>query len=557
MTANVVRVNSDYKIQTVTGGQIVLDTINDSGNGRTSFNLNSFTGKTGTGPYYITFAITTQSIAPVINTKYLISGNSNVNYNGSHNAVNSTTSSITIRYTNDPGTFGTGTTSAEYIANVGSVLILGNLDVLGSSTIIESTAVEISDVILTLNRDEVGNGVTGISPELKISGIEIERGTASTGYARWQWDDNQTWFNPHAGASNPQHGMWVSKTINGGLNGIQTNSITTGTTGDDLYLLSNGTSIISVTGTLNYEQQVLDYDNGLAYRDADIIPNIKAVTDKISYELTFKSSNRIRRGNTEMAVFDERITNQMVSYRTSGTSNIVTIEHSPIQNSDINVSNTSYVTITGSVSGNLNGYWPVVTASPDGLYFTIQITTPSNFANLDWTGEISLDLYNSNALVKINDNIVTKFYESYAETYGIKIEDSTISSNVEDMDLTLDVYGTAKLMIMPPTKIDDSTISTDIYTGALVVAGGLGVGDNLNVAGDIAANDSNLSGNLSVTGTSLLKFQGSDPTADSGGVIIYTKDSDLGASGVYFVNNTTQGQLISKSKALAYSIIFG
>ena len=381
MTANVIRVNSDYKIQTVGGGQIILDTINNSGNSGTIFNLNSFISKSGTGPYYIIFAITTRAVAPVVNSKYLIAGNSNVNYNGSHVAVSSTTSRITIRYTNDPGTFGTGTTSAEYIANVGSVLILGNLDVLGASTTIESTAVEISDVVLTLNRDENGNGVTGISPELKISGIEIERGTASTGNARWHWDDNQTWLNPHPGSPSG-HGVWVSKTTSGGLNGIQTNSITTGTTGDNLYLLNSGTSIISVTGTLDYEQQVLDYDNGLAYRDADIIPNIKAVTDKITYELTFKSSNRIRRGNTEMAVFDERITNQMVSYRTSGTSNIVTIEHSPLQNSDINISNTSYVTITGSVSGNLNGYWPVVTAAPDGLYFTVQITTPSNFANL-------------------------------------------------------------------------------------------------------------------------------------------------------------------------------
>jgi hypothetical protein len=409
---------------------------------------------------------------------------------------------------------------------------------------------------LTLNRDENGNGVTGISPELKISGIEIKRGTASTGNARWHWDDNQTWLNPHPGAPSGL-GMWVSKTTSGGLNGIQTNSITTGTTGDNLYLLNSGTSIISVTGTLDYEQQVLDYDNGLAYRDADIIPNIKAVTDKISYELTFKSSNRIKRSNTEVAVFDETISAQMVSYRTSGTSNIVTIEHSPLQNSDINISNTSYVTITGSVSANLNGYWPVVTAVSSGLYFTIQIDTPSNFANLDWTGEITIDLYDSNAAVIVNNSTIATFYESHAETYGIKIEDSTISSNVEDTDLTLDVYGTAKLMIMPPTKIDNATVSSNSTSGALIVVGGVGIGNNLNVLGDITANDGTLSGNLSVTGTGLLKFQGSDPTPDSSGVTIYTKNSDLSASGVYFVNSTTQGQLISKSKALAYSIIFG
>ena len=550
MTANVIRVNSDYKIQTVGGGQIILDTINNSGNSGTIFNLNSFTSKSGTGPYYIIFAITTRAVAPVVNTKYLIAGNSNVNYNGSHVAVSSTTSSITIQYTNDPGTFGTGTTSAEYIANVGSVLILGNLDVLGSSTIIESTAVEISDVILTLNRDEVGNGVTGISPELKISGFEIERGTASSGNARWHWDENQTWSNPHTGGTT-KTGAWVSKTTTGGLNGIQTNSITTGTTGDNLYLLNSGTSIISVTGTLDYEQQVLDYDNGLAYRDADIIPNIKAVTDKITYELTFKSSNRIRRSDTEVAVFDENISSQITIYSTSGTSNIVKIEHTPLTNADLNITNTSYVTITGSSSTNLNGYWPVVTALSNGLYFTVQITTPSNYSNLTWTGEITIDAFDSNANVRVNDTDVATFYETQAEIYGLAITDSTISSSVTDTDLTLDVTGTANVSIVPPARITNSTISSDPTTGALVITGGVGIGNNLNVSGDITANDINLSG------TTLLQFQESDPTANSSGVTIYTKDSELGVSGVYFVNNTTQGQLISKSKALAYSIIFG
>jgi hypothetical protein len=160
-------------------------------------------------------------------------------------------------------------------------------------------------------------------------------------------------------------------------------------------------------------------------------------------------------------------------------------------------------------------------------------------------------LYDSNALVKINDNTVVTFYETQAEIYGLAISDSTISSSVTDTDLTLDVTGTANVAIVPPARITNSTISSDPTTGALVVTGGVGIGNNLNVSGDIAGNDINLSG------TTLLQFQESDPTSNSSGVTIYTKDSELGVSGVYFVNNTTQGQLISKSKALAYSIIFG
>jgi hypothetical protein len=62
---------------------------------------------TGSGPYYITYPIPTQSITPDINTEYTVSGNSNSYYNGTYTASASTTSSITLVYSADPGTYDT------------------------------------------------------------------------------------------------------------------------------------------------------------------------------------------------------------------------------------------------------------------------------------------------------------------------------------------------------------------------------------------------------------------------------------------------------------------
>jgi hypothetical protein len=72
--------------------------------------VSSFTSKTGTGPYLVTFAIPVQSTAPITNVNYVVTGNSNNNYNGTFNCTASTTTSITLSYPTDPGVYGTGNT---------------------------------------------------------------------------------------------------------------------------------------------------------------------------------------------------------------------------------------------------------------------------------------------------------------------------------------------------------------------------------------------------------------------------------------------------------------
>jgi hypothetical protein len=90
----------------------------------TPITISSFTSKTGTGPYVVTFAIPSQATAPAFDgATYTIAGNSNALYNGTYIATASTTTSITFSYSADPGTYGTGTTTVT--PTVGNVLTLG------------------------------------------------------------------------------------------------------------------------------------------------------------------------------------------------------------------------------------------------------------------------------------------------------------------------------------------------------------------------------------------------------------------------------------------------
>lgn len=75
---------------------------------------------TTTGTWLITFTIASVTTAPLTGITYTVAGNSNTSYNGSFVAVASTQTSITLAYTStDPGTYGSGTTTAVSLQNHG------------------------------------------------------------------------------------------------------------------------------------------------------------------------------------------------------------------------------------------------------------------------------------------------------------------------------------------------------------------------------------------------------------------------------------------------------
>ena len=89
----------------------------------TPFTIN-FVSKTGTGPYFVTYSFVTQGTAPVVSRSYTISGNENTLYNGARTVQESTTSSMVVSYTTDPGVYGAGNTTASLDAIITGTLIL-------------------------------------------------------------------------------------------------------------------------------------------------------------------------------------------------------------------------------------------------------------------------------------------------------------------------------------------------------------------------------------------------------------------------------------------------
>ena len=85
--------------------------------------ITSYVSKTGTGPYYVTFNIPTQTTAPSTSITYTVSGNSNLAYNGVFTCASSSTGTITLSYPSDPGVYSTATTS--YITPLVSATLTG------------------------------------------------------------------------------------------------------------------------------------------------------------------------------------------------------------------------------------------------------------------------------------------------------------------------------------------------------------------------------------------------------------------------------------------------
>ena len=156
---------------------------------------------------------------------------------------------------------------------LGDVIITGSLTVLGTTTSLETTNTQINDNVIILNQGEDGAGVT-----LGTSGIEIERGSLNN--ARWVYDETtDAWSAKYAST-----GTYIP---------VATNRIITD--GDDLILIGEGTGVISVTGTVDYEQYVTN---------DDVIPNKKYVDDYVAYYVATNPPDEIIDYDTRVTVSD-------------------------------------------------------------------------------------------------------------------------------------------------------------------------------------------------------------------------------------------------------------
>lgn len=319
-----------------------------------------------------------------------------------------------------------GTITLNTGNQVGTVLITGDLTVLGNTTSIQTANVEIEDKIILLNRGESG---AGIAPGgTGSSGLQISRGSRPDAFL--VFDEAKSWLDTQTGTT--RSGLFVLKNESDELMGLQTNSITTN--GYDLNLIGIGDRVVNVTGTVNYERQVLDYDApGLPPRDPDIVPNIQAVTDYVGAYFSV---------NPPFKIQDSAI-----------ISGVTVLYDSFLEISDFEAD-----------------------GGPSNLTLTLD-----NVVNAAW-------------------------FTDRFEVQNLKFYNATIESRLSNEDLVLRSDGT----------------------------GCVGVDDHFK-----------------------LYIQATDPASVNDGVKLYAKAEAQGGTGLYFVNTeNTKDELISKRKAIVYSMIF-
>ena len=140
------------------------------------------------------------------------------------------------------------------------------------------------------NQGEIPNNLVLLEP----TQAEIDAGTTefglqvafpSTDHVDLFYDTTLAWLNPVSGLT--QLGAFKFEK-NNNLVGIFTNSIST-YNNQNLNLLSKGTGLVTVTGTVNYEQQVFHYSFGtidtdllLAPKDPDALVNAQAMIDFVT-----------------------------------------------------------------------------------------------------------------------------------------------------------------------------------------------------------------------------------------------------------------------------------
>ncbi len=199
------------------------------------------------------------------------------------------------------------------VGNDGKVLITGDLEVAGDVTTIQSETLTVRDNIIQLNVDDPGDS-NGISVVFnRESGIEVNRGEVKPdGYIVL----SDAVFSIRANASS-ERGTWLFKDANGASMGIQTCSVKTGTN-ENLFLINQGTGYITVTGTVDYEKNTLDYSaywptyplgsptysGPITVNNDDAIPNAKAMADFLTSGLYFFDDWRIIESDTSVAVYD-------------------------------------------------------------------------------------------------------------------------------------------------------------------------------------------------------------------------------------------------------------
>ena len=230
-----------------------------------------------------------------------------------------------LRYSGDlklataPG----GTITLDTGVSSGTVVITGNLNVLGTATNIATTNTVVKDNIITLNAGESGSSVSlgeANTPFYGQSGFVVDRGnSASTATRASVLFEERAWSSTSTTATQ-YTGIWSIKTANRGA-AVEVGAIRLqggGPNNDNrLNLLGAGINgMLSVAGQVNYHTRVLD-DND--------IPNKYYVdnTPLRGTATTALSALELRLNDTRITITDNNIQPGFITTVIDGVSTMV------------------------------------------------------------------------------------------------------------------------------------------------------------------------------------------------------------------------------------------
>jgi hypothetical protein len=185
--------------------------------------------------------------------------------------------------------------------NTGTVVITGSLDVRGTTTVVQATNASIKDNTLVLNAGETNSYVT-----LGTSGIIVDRGNAASlsNAATILYNDEAgvdgfTWHTTDIS----QRGIFEFK-VAGNVSAIKVNAVRVdegsaprvgGYPRLNFFGSDNPGTVISVAGTLNYEDRVIDDDD---------IPNKAYVDIAVQSAQTTANVQKIVQQQTSIGAYD-------------------------------------------------------------------------------------------------------------------------------------------------------------------------------------------------------------------------------------------------------------
>jgi hypothetical protein len=123
--------NGLYYVVKSTTASLTLSYDYDPGTWNSAITISSFTSKTGTGPYLVTYTIPSQTQIPAVGTYWTVTGNATTAYNGTFVVSSATSTTIVLSYPTDPGSYGINTTTLTPIVSIAKQLLSGTSSQLG------------------------------------------------------------------------------------------------------------------------------------------------------------------------------------------------------------------------------------------------------------------------------------------------------------------------------------------------------------------------------------------------------------------------------------------